>query len=158
MLLIKAEIQARQGQFTEAMETLRPLRAARIRSDVDDSRFFTVSSQQEAVTKILQERRRELAFTMRWYDIKRLNANEDTSDDPADDRHAGTALLWDRYDSSSAAGVGQHHHAERLFRLFHEVSEDEIRGLIKKGQGIFNLGRSIFENTPSQIENTLSPC
>lgn len=81
MLLIKAEIQARQGQFTEAMETLRPLRAARIRTDVDDSRFFNVSSQQEAVTKILQERRRELAFTMRWYDIKRLNANEDTSDD-----------------------------------------------------------------------------
>ena len=30
---------------------------------------------------IAQERRRELAFTMRWYDIKRLNANEDTSDD-----------------------------------------------------------------------------
>ena len=81
MLLIKAEIQARQGDFSEAMETLRPLRAARIRSDVDDSRFFTVASQQEALTKILQERRRELAFVMRWYDIKRLNANDDLSDD-----------------------------------------------------------------------------
>ena len=60
---------------------MRPLRAARIRSDVDDSRFFTVASQQEALTKILQERRRELAFVMRWYDIKRLNANDDLSDD-----------------------------------------------------------------------------
>ncbi len=81
MLLIKAEIQARQGDFNAAMETLRPLRAARIRTDVDDSEFFQVESASDALTKVLQERRRELAFVMRWYDIKRLNANEDSSDD-----------------------------------------------------------------------------
>ena len=79
MLLIKAEIQARQGNWQEAMETIDPLRQARIKASAYTK--LTASSQADAIRKILQERRREMPFTIRWYDLKRLNANDDPSDD-----------------------------------------------------------------------------
>lgn len=79
MLLIKAEAEARRGDWQTALNTIGPLRRARIlASEYSDP---AIGSQSEAVQFILRERRREMPFTMRWYDIKRLNANDDPSDD-----------------------------------------------------------------------------
>ncbi len=79
MILVKAEVQARQGEWSEAMQTLETLRKARIKSSAYEK--LAVVSQTEALQKILRERRRELAFVSRWYDMKRLNANDDPADD-----------------------------------------------------------------------------
>ena len=79
MLLIKAEAEARSGSWQQALETIAPLRRARIRAS--EYREPSIASQQEALQFILRERRREMPFTIRWYDIKRLNANDDPSDD-----------------------------------------------------------------------------
>ena len=79
MILIKAEVQARQGHWEDAMRTLETLRKARIKASAYEE--LPASSQAEALQKILRERRRELAFVSRWYDMKRLNANDDPADD-----------------------------------------------------------------------------
>lgn len=82
MILTKAECQARQGLFQEAMNTVNILRAKRM--DVSapaDVINLTAHSKEEAIRKILEERRREMPFNMRWYDLRRLNNNEDASDD-----------------------------------------------------------------------------
>lgn len=85
MLLIKAECQARTGNFGDAMTTVNQLRAARMDNTAPADRInLSASSQQDAITKILQERRREMPFTMRWFDIRRLNSNDDPNDDVGD--------------------------------------------------------------------------
>ena len=85
MLLIKAECQARTGNFGDAMTTVNQLRAARMDDTTPADRInLSASSQQDAITKILQERRREMPFTMRWFDIRRLNSNDDPNDDVGD--------------------------------------------------------------------------
>ena len=72
MLLTKAECQARLGSFGDAMTTVNQLRAARMDNTAPADRInLSASSQAEAITKILEERRREMPFTMRWYDIRR---------------------------------------------------------------------------------------
>lgn len=82
MLLIKAECQARQGSYAEAMNTVNILRAKRISNEAPANVInLTASSKEEAITKVLQERRRELPFTQRWFDIRRFNNNDDSSDD-----------------------------------------------------------------------------
>ena len=82
MLLTKAECQARLGSFGDAMTTVNQLRAARMDNTAPADRInLSASSQAEAITKILEERRREMPFTMRWYDIRRFNNNEDPNDD-----------------------------------------------------------------------------
>jgi tetratricopeptide (TPR) repeat protein len=82
MILTKAECQARTGDFGSAMQTVNQLRAKRIINtaggDVID---LTAGSQQEAVTKILAERRREMPIAMRWFDARRLNNNDVDYDD-----------------------------------------------------------------------------
>jgi hypothetical protein len=45
---------------------------------------LTASSKEEAVKKILEERRREMPFARRLLDIRRLNSNEDSFDDVGD--------------------------------------------------------------------------
>lgn len=79
MILIKAEVQARQGDASGAMNTLDPLRKARIATAAYTK--LTASDKADAIKKILRERRREMPFAIRWYDMKRLNANDDPSDD-----------------------------------------------------------------------------
>lgn len=79
MVLIKAEAEARSGKWHEAMATVEPLRRARIRAEEYEAP--AAASQAEALQFILRERRREMPFTMRWYDLKRLNANDDPTDD-----------------------------------------------------------------------------
>ena len=68
--------------FQGIMATVNQLRAARMDNTAPTDKInLSASSQQEAITKILEERRREMPFTMRWYDIRRLNNNEDANDD-----------------------------------------------------------------------------
>ncbi len=79
MILIKAECQARQGDYAEAMKTVNVLRVKRIATSAYVP--LTATSQADALKQILAERRREMPFVMRWYDIRRLNFNDDSSDD-----------------------------------------------------------------------------
>lgn len=79
MMLIKAEVEARNGDYTTAMKSIAPLRKARIDASVYTE--LTATSQDDAIKKILQERRRELLMAMRWYDLKRYNANDYAADD-----------------------------------------------------------------------------
>ena len=83
MLLTKAECEARLGKVSEAMNTVNRLRAARIDNTAPASVVnLTATSQEEAVKKILEERRRELPFVRRFQDIRRLNTNNESYDDP----------------------------------------------------------------------------
>lgn len=82
MYLIKAECQARLGDYMDAMETVNALRAKRL--EPGDWVNLQADSQQEAIMRILEERRREMPFAQRWFDIRRLNNNETEYDDVAD--------------------------------------------------------------------------
>ncbi|HEY8917201.1 MAG TPA: RagB/SusD family nutrient uptake outer membrane protein [Chitinophaga sp.] len=71
MLLIKAECQARAGEAGNAMNTVNTLRAARFTAA--DYTPLSATSADDALQKVLQERRRELCFSCaRWFDQKRL--------------------------------------------------------------------------------------
>ena len=74
MHLILAECAARSGDAAGAMQQVNGLRKNRIDSSVYED--LTASSSSVALKKVLQERRREMPFTIRWYDLKRLNAND----------------------------------------------------------------------------------
>jgi len=70
--LIRAECAARIGNLAAALQDLNALLVNRWKNGT----FIpvTASSSQEALTKILQERRKELAFRgLRWTDLRRLN-------------------------------------------------------------------------------------
>lgn len=82
MILIKAECQARQGNYTDAMNTVNLLRVKRMSAEAPaETVRLSASSKEEAIGEILEERRREMPFSMRWFDIRRLNSNEDPNDD-----------------------------------------------------------------------------
>ena len=72
MNLIIAECVARSGDWSGSMAYVNKVRKNRIKADVYAD--LTASSQADAIKKILMERRREMPFTIRWYDLKRLNA------------------------------------------------------------------------------------
>ena len=74
MTLIVAECLARSGDASGAMQRVNALRKNRIEKTV--YQHLTASSPAVAFKKVLQERRREMPFTIRWYDLKRLNAND----------------------------------------------------------------------------------
>lgn len=79
MLLIKAECLARTNKVSDAISAINLLRAKRMEPGawVD----LTAADKAEALRKILQERRREMPFAQRWYDVRRFNNNEDPADD-----------------------------------------------------------------------------
>ncbi|GAA4234601.1 hypothetical protein GCM10022291_14390 [Postechiella marina] len=82
MYLIVAECQVRNGDFNTGLENANVLRRTRMRNTASTSDIeLSASSQEEALTQILEERRRELPFVLRWYDVKRYNSNDDPSDD-----------------------------------------------------------------------------
>ena len=82
MHLIKAECLARQNKVTEAMSAVNVLRAKRMDKNASSNIInLSASSKDEAIARILEERRREMPFTQRWNDIRRLNGNEDSNDD-----------------------------------------------------------------------------
>ena len=73
MLLIKAEGEARSGNAEEAMASINTLRKARFTAE--DYEPLTAANADEALEKVLAERRRELMARggFRWFDLKRLN-------------------------------------------------------------------------------------
>lgn len=79
MYLIKAECMARNGDINGALTAVNVLRAKRIRPGALVN--LTATNQSEAITKILQERRREIPFVQRWFDLRRYNNNSDPNDD-----------------------------------------------------------------------------
>nr|WP_320120425.1 RagB/SusD family nutrient uptake outer membrane protein [uncultured Marinifilum sp.] len=82
MLLVKAECQARLGQWSEGISTANILRAKRMDNSADASAInLSASSQDEAIAEILEERRRELPFTQRFIDVRRFNNNDYAADD-----------------------------------------------------------------------------
>lgn len=85
MLLIKAECLARQDKVGDAMIVLNTLRDARMNAAAPIAlRHLSATSKDEAIAKIIEERQREMPFTQRWNDIRRLNNNEDSKDDIGD--------------------------------------------------------------------------
>ncbi|KAA6346907.1 hypothetical protein EZS27_005529 [termite gut metagenome] len=82
MLLTKAECQARLNDISGAIATVNQLRAKRIDNTAPLSAVnLTASSREEAVKEILKERRREIPFYTRRFDIRRFNTNDDPFDD-----------------------------------------------------------------------------
>ncbi|WP_316753332.1 RagB/SusD family nutrient uptake outer membrane protein [Pedobacter gandavensis] len=79
MYLIKAECLVRENNTGDALTAVNMLRAKRMKPGLWVN--LTAEDQAEALAKILQERRRELPFSHRWLDIRRLNHNGDNSDD-----------------------------------------------------------------------------
>ncbi|RZM04945.1 MAG: RagB/SusD family nutrient uptake outer membrane protein, partial [Pedobacter sp.] len=77
VLLNKAEALARKGETVSALDAVNTLRAKRLKTYV----ALTANNPANALTQILQERRRELPFSYRWGDIRRFGVNETTSDD-----------------------------------------------------------------------------
>ncbi len=73
ILLVKAECLARDGQTTEALDVLNFLMRRRWRNTVSYP-VITAANPQEALSKILTERRKELVFRgLRWTDLRRFN-------------------------------------------------------------------------------------
>lgn len=73
MYLVRAETHARAGRVNEAMNDLNTLLVTRWNNAVPYP-VITASTKEEAVAKILAERRKELLYRgLRWIDIKRLN-------------------------------------------------------------------------------------
>lgn len=72
-LLILAECKSRLGQWQEGMEALNRLLGYRFTKDTFQP--LEAAGQEEALTLILEERRKELPFTgiVRWQDLRRLN-------------------------------------------------------------------------------------
>lgn len=79
MYLTKAEAQARSVSWQDALTTVNTLRASRMQPGPWVQ--LTAASKEEAITKILEERRREMPYTQRWFDLRRYNNNEDPADD-----------------------------------------------------------------------------
>ncbi len=72
VILMKAECLARTGQTTAAMDALNSLLIKRWKTGTFI--LYTATTAEEALQKVLQERRKELLMrSIRWMDIKRLN-------------------------------------------------------------------------------------
>ena len=76
--LTKAECLARNGSVTEAISTLNKLLITRYKTGSYTP--VSVTDQQEALSIILLERRKELLFRgIRWTDLRRLNLEASTA-------------------------------------------------------------------------------
>ncbi|QEC80573.1 RagB/SusD family nutrient uptake outer membrane protein [Mucilaginibacter ginsenosidivorax] len=78
MVLIKAECQARIGDIGSAMTTVNQLYSKRT---LTGTPALAAATQDKAISVILQERRREMPFSERWFDIRRYNNNNYPGDD-----------------------------------------------------------------------------
>ncbi|MNJ87441.1 SusD family protein [compost metagenome] len=79
MLLTKAEAQARSNDPSGAMTTLNTLRVKRFKTG--SAYTLTATGKDDAIKKVLEERRREMPFVQRWFDLRRYNNNDDPNDD-----------------------------------------------------------------------------
>lgn len=76
MYLIRAEVRARKGDMAGAVSDLNKLRSYRYKSGTYTN--LTVgdfAGKADLVQFIIDERQREFPFTLRWYDIKRINSD-----------------------------------------------------------------------------------
>lgn len=82
VMLNKAECMLRKAtpDITGALTIVNELRDNRIKPGAPGI-HLTAATKDEALTKVLQERRRELPFGFRWWDIRRFAVNETTIDD-----------------------------------------------------------------------------
>lgn len=79
VLLNKAEVLARNGDFGGAMDAVNLIRIKRMVTGQYVA--LTATSKDDGIKKVLQERRREMPFAMRWYDIRRFSVNDYPADD-----------------------------------------------------------------------------
>lgn len=79
LILNKAELNIRLGNWQQGIKDVEELRAARYVKGADVT--LTASGQGEALKQVLAERRREFPFAYRMSDIKRFSVNETTDDD-----------------------------------------------------------------------------
>lgn len=85
MHLIRAEALIRGGNIPAGMEALNTLRVNRFYNGAPHDRIhLTANSRLEALNHVFDERRREKPFFLRWFDIRRLNSNDDPTDDIGD--------------------------------------------------------------------------
>lgn len=98
MLLTKAEAQARLNDPAGAMTTINLLRVKRIKKDGPVN--LVAADKADAIKKVLEERRREMPFVQRWYDIRRYNNNDDPNDDVELSRtfypYTGSSVLFNQ--------------------------------------------------------------
>lgn len=82
VMLNKAECMVRKSapDITTAMNLVNELRRNRI-APATPGLELSAANAQDALLKILEERRRELPFSQRWLDIRRFSVNETTIDD-----------------------------------------------------------------------------
>ena len=83
VMLNKAEALVRRSNpdITTAMNLINKLREYRVAPHA--GRDLSASDKNDALRKILEERRRELAFAHRWWDVRRFAYNETADDDVA---------------------------------------------------------------------------
>lgn len=81
VLLNKAEASARMNDFSTAITTVNLLRVKRFKTGFNATLSATDAA--TALNLVLQERRRELPFYFRFFDIRRFAYNENPSDDVA---------------------------------------------------------------------------
>lgn len=79
VLLTKAEAQARSNDPSGAMTTINLLRSKRFKTG--SAYMLSAIDKNDAIKKVLEERRREMPFVQRWFDIRRFNNNDDPNDD-----------------------------------------------------------------------------
>lgn len=124
VLLNKAEVLARKGDVTGAMDAVNTLYIQRMSNS---NIKLTAANKDEAIKKILEERRREMPFAMRWYDIRRYSVNDYAADD--------VTLTRDFFDVS-ATGVNVNSpktytlDAKRLLVPINNVEMDASQGQI----------------------------
>lgn len=80
MIMNIAECEARAGDYTEAIKIVNQLRAKRINPESGEVNL-TASSKDDAIAKVLRERRREMGPFKRLYDVRRYNSNDYAADD-----------------------------------------------------------------------------
>lgn len=80
MIMNIAECEARVGDYDEAINIVNQLRAKRIAPGSGEVNL-SASSRDEAIAKVLRERRREMGPFKRLYDVRRYNSNDYAADD-----------------------------------------------------------------------------
>ncbi|MFA5848511.1 MAG: RagB/SusD family nutrient uptake outer membrane protein [Bacteroidales bacterium] len=76
MYLIRAECKARKGDIAGAVQDLNIVRSRRYKTGTYvDLKASDLSTNKIATQYVIDERRREFPFTLRWYDIKRINSD-----------------------------------------------------------------------------------
>lgn len=77
MYLIIAETKARKGDISGAMADIEKVRINRFAA-ADYTPLALPTDKKAAIQTVIDERRREMPFTIRWYDIRRINVDAET--------------------------------------------------------------------------------